>query len=198
MNIQQLPQEEGQSWRPTSEHTLNTWTRIYLHGLMVMAVITVIVFGAQKVFLPLFDIVGDRTLAIVLMVLAFIVVPPLAGSFVLFVIFPLLGKNEAWKGVSAWDDRLMAEVTHARQRAQIVVLNWPSQETRTMGILTSRFSSTSSDGQEWASVYVPTAPNTKLGYIRIVRIDDVEFTDWTLKEWQLYQLTFGAISPDSI
>ena len=77
----------------------------------------------------------------------------------------------------------------------MVVINWPSREVRTMGVHTS----TIREGEHpLAVVYVPTAPQTRYGYIRIVRMEDVEFTDWTWQQWQLYQWTFGSVSPDKL
>ena len=109
----------------------------------------------------------------------------------------MLGKKEGLRGLEVWDDRLLSEVSRAKQRTRIVILNWPSNEVRTMGVMTATFKSNGS-GREMAAVYVPTAPQTKLGYIRIVAVEDVEFTDWTLKQWQLYQLTFGSVNPGSL
>ncbi len=65
------------------------------------------------------------------------------------------------------------------------------------GILASTFPSKKS-GKQLAAVYVPTAPQTKLGYIRIVEVDDFEYTDWTLQQWQLYRIAFGSVSPDRV
>ena len=66
-----------------------------------------------------------------------------------------------------------------------------------MGVLTATLD-TDQNGRKLAAVYVPTAPQTRLGYIRIVAVDDLEFTNWTLKQWQLYQLTFGSVIPESL
>ena len=87
------------------------------------------------------------------------------------------------------------QLSRARKQAQIVIIDWPSKEIRTMGVLTATFNSQDSD-RKLAAVYVPTAPQTRLGYIRIVALDSVEHTDWTLKQWQLYQFTFASFSPE--
>jgi uncharacterized membrane protein len=179
-----------------SKHSLNMWTRICLHGLIAFAVICAVAY-VVTLLAPIFDFTGNRALAIILSIVAILVGPPLLGSIILFGVFPLLGKNEAWRGLLAWDDRILAEVSGAKEKARVVIINWPSKEVRTMGVLTATFASEES-GRQLAAVYVPTAPQTKLGYIRIVELDDVEFTDWTLKQWQLYQFTFGSVSPDEI
>lgn len=185
-----------ESYGVGGKHSLNTWTRVFVHGLIAFIVICAVAY-VVTLLAPIFDFTGNRPVAIILSIVAILVGPPLLGSIILFGLFPLLGKKEAWRGLLAWDDRLLAEVSGAKEKAQVVIVPWPSKEVRTMGVLTATFASEES-GKQLAAVYVPTAPQTKLGYIRIVKLDDVEFTDWTLKQWQLYQFTFGSVSPDRI
>ena len=190
--------EEDHSVQQAAEksHSLNTWTRVYLHGLIAFVAIYAIAY-VVTLLVPVFDFTGNRVVAITLSILAILLGPPLIGSLILFGLFPMLGKREGWRGLLAWDDRLLSEVSDAKQNARVVIINWPSKEVRTMGVLTATFASEDSCNQ-LAAVYVPTAPQTRLGYIRVVGLDDVEFTDWTLKQWQLYQFTFGSFSPDRI
>lgn len=174
-------------------HSLNTWTRVYLHGLLALVVLFAIAYAVSRIA-PAFDFVGSRPLAIATAIVVILAGPPIIGSIILFGVFPLLGKKEAWRGLVAWDDRLISEVSDAREKAQVVIINWPSREVRTMGVLTATFDDDGS-GRKLAAVYTPTAPQTKFGYVRVVDLEDVEFTDWTLKEWQLYQFTFGSAAP---
>ncbi len=177
-------------------YRLGTWARIYLHGFIA----SVVVYGLAYVVMllvPMFDFTGSRAVAIALSMATILIVPPLVGSLILFGVLPLLGKKEAWRGVTAWDDRLFSQLFSARQKVRIVIVNWPSREVRTLGVLTATLTSKDSDRQ-LAAVYVPTAPQTRLGYIRVVSLDEVEFTDWTLRQWQMYQLTFGSVSPNQI
>ncbi len=144
---------------------------------------------------PIFDLTGSMPVAITLSILGILLVPPLVGSLILYGLFPLIGMKEGLRGIIGWDQRLFARVSSARKQVQIVIINWPSKEVRTMGLLTSTFTAHDS-GRQLAAVYVPTAPQTRYGYVRVVSLDEVEFTNLTLKEWQLYQLTFGAGIPD--
>jgi uncharacterized membrane protein len=178
------------------DHLLGKWTRIYLHGVIAFVAIGAIGYVAS-LLLPVFDFTGNRLLAIALATTVIIVGPPVVGSIILYGLFPWLGKRDSMRGLLAWDDRLLSEVTSAKEKARIVIINWPTDNVRTMGVLTSTFASQNSEKQ-LAAVYVPTAPQTKFGYIRIVELDDVEFTDWTFKQWQLYQFTFGSVSPDRL
>lgn len=187
------PDEED---RIGSKHSLSTWARIYLHGIIAFVAIAVVAYVVM-LLAPVFDFTGNPSLAIGLSIAAILVGPPLVGSFILFGLFPLMGTKAAWRGWLAWDDRLLAEVSTAKEKARVVIIKWPSEHVRTIGVLTSTFTSNES-GKLLAAVYVPTAPQTKLGYIRIIEHDEVEFTDWTLKQWQLYQFTFGAASPDRV
>ncbi|TWT85130.1 hypothetical protein CA13_66120 [Planctomycetes bacterium CA13] len=184
------------TYKVRSKHSLDTWARVYLHGLIAFVLIFAIAY-LVTLLLPVFDFTGNRLLSIVVTVFAILVGPPMVGSVILFGVFPLLGKKEALRGLLRWDDRLLNEISDAKEKAQIVMINWPSEEVRTMGVLTSSFLSPEGATQ-LAAVYVPTTPQTKLGYIRVVKLDQVEFTDWTLKQWQLYQFTFGSVCPDRI
>lgn len=192
MNDDRLrPQNEATA--PGREHTLGTWTRIYLHGCIAFLVVYALTLVVSRL-VPLFGFVDSPVLAFVLAILAILVLPPLVGSIVLYGLLPLLGKKEAWRGLAAWDNKLVSEVSRAKQMARIVILNWPSEEVRTMGVLTATFDA-DEGSRQMAAVYVPSAPQTRVGYIRIVAVDDLEFTDWTLKQWHLYQLTFGSANP---
>jgi hypothetical protein len=182
--------------RIESQHLLSTWTRIYLHGLIAFVLIFAVAYVVTRL-LPFFEFADNPVLAMALSIIAIVVGPPLLGSLTLYGLFPLLGKKQGWRGLLGWDDRLIAEVSDAKEKVRVVIIRWPSDNVRTMGILTSTFLSKKS-GKQLAAVYIPTAPQTKLGYIRIVEVDDVEYTDWTLQQWQLYQFTFGSVSPDRV
>lgn len=176
------------------DHTLGTWARVYVHGAIACIGLAVVGYAVSKL-VPILDVTGNRAVAIALSVIAILAGPPLFGSIILYGIFPLLGKKKGWRGLLVWDDRLLEEVSAAKSNARIVIINWPSHEVRTMGVLTSTFAAKDT-GTPLAAVYVPTAPQTKLGYIRVVPLEDVEHTDWTLKQWQMYQFTFGSVTPE--
>ena len=182
------------STKSGEEQYLGTWARIYLHGIIAFVVLFAMAYVVTRL-LPIFDFTGSQPLAIALSVVAILFVPPLVGSLILYGILPLIGLKEGWRGVIGWDKRLFSQVSAARQSSQIVIINWPSKEVRTLGVLTSTFTADDS-GKQLAAVYVPTAPSTRYGYIRVVALDEVEVTGLTLKEWQLFQLSFGSINPE--
>jgi len=174
---------------------LGIWARIYLHGILAFVALYAVAYVVTSLA-PLFTFTDSPLLAFALAVLVIVLVPPLVGSLILYGLFPLIGMKEGWRGVIGWDKRLFSQVSSAHQKTRIVIINWPSKEVRTMGVLTSTFTTNESPA-ELAAVYVPTAPSTRYGYIRVIALNEVEFTDLTFKEWQLYQLTFGSVSPES-
>jgi uncharacterized membrane protein len=185
--------EEDRFSETDGPHLLNTWSRIYLHGCLALIVVFATAYVVQ-LLVPFYDFIGSRGLSVLFSILTIVLAPPLIGSLILLGLLPMLGKHEGLRGLDVWDDRVISEITRAKKKTQIVIINWPNKEVRTMGVLTGTFAAMSSD-QQLASVYVPTAPQTRYGYIRVVPLEEVEITDWTLKQWQLYQLTFGSAHP---
>ncbi|MBB3210494.1 hypothetical protein FHS27_006341 [Rhodopirellula rubra] len=88
------PDEED---RIGSKHSLSTWARIYLHGIIAFVAIAVVA-NVVMLLAPVFDFTGNPSLAIGLSIAAILVGPPLVGSFILFGLFPLMGTKAAWRG----------------------------------------------------------------------------------------------------
>ncbi len=179
-----------------SSHALQIWVRIYLHGLLAFIVLCAMAY-VVNLLVPFFDFFDNRGVAVAISIFMILAAPPFVGSVVIFGLLPFLGKKEAWRGVTVWDDRLISEVTEARGRAQIVIVDWPDSNVRTMGVLTSSLEA-ENPAEQLATVYIPTAPQTRYGYVHVIPLKNLEMTDWTLKQWQLYQLSFGSIHPDQL
>lgn len=77
---------------------------------------------------------------------------------------------------------------------RVVLINFPSEEMKTVGILT-RIMNESDAGRTLAVVYVPTTPNPTSGYVEIVPIERVVATDWTLDEAMNFIVSAGAVAP---
>jgi uncharacterized membrane protein len=80
------------------------------------------------------------------------------------------------------------------EQQRVVLINFPSESMKTIGLLT-RTMTDGSSGRKLAIVYVPTTPNPTSGYIEIVPIEDVTSTDWTLDEAMNFIITAGAVAP---
>jgi uncharacterized membrane protein len=80
---------------------------------------------------------------------------------------------------------------------RVVLINFPSPEMKTIGLVT-RILKDSETGEELAAVYVPTSPNPTSGYIEIVPVRDVTFTDWTFDQAMSFVVTGGSSAPETI
>lgn len=83
------------------------------------------------------------------------------------------------------------------EERRVVLIDFPSREMKTIGLVT-RILKDKHTGQELAAVYVPTAPNPTSGYVEIVPMNLVTFTDWTFDQAMAFIVTGGSNSPDTI
>jgi uncharacterized membrane protein len=75
----------------------------------------------------------------------------------------------------------------------VVLISFPSEEMKTVGILTRVM--TEESGRTLAIVYVPTTPNPTSGYVEIVPIERVVAIDWTMDEAMSFIMSAGAVAP---
>lgn len=80
---------------------------------------------------------------------------------------------------------------------RVVLIDFPSPEMKTIGLVT-RTMRDSVTGAELAAVYVPTSPNPTSGYIEIVPVDAITFTDWTFDQAMSFIVTGGSNAPETI
>jgi uncharacterized membrane protein len=94
--------------------------------------------------------------------------------------------------------QLIASFQSPTEGAQkVVLIEFPSPEMRTVGLVTQRFRA-SDTGEELAAVYVPTTPNPTSGYVEIVPVDRLVWLDWTLNEAIQFIVSAGVISPETV
>ena len=80
---------------------------------------------------------------------------------------------------------------------RVVLINFPSLEMKTVGLVTRTFRDRDT-GRELAAVYVPTTPNPTSGYLEIVPIERITPTDWTVDEAMAFVVSGGAVAPDTM
>ncbi|MCC6220080.1 MAG: DUF502 domain-containing protein [Deltaproteobacteria bacterium] len=79
----------------------------------------------------------------------------------------------------------------------VVLINFPSERMKTVGILT-RLLKDEVTGESLAAVYVPTTPNPTSGYLEILPLADVVPTNWNMEEAMTFIISGGAVAPESI
>ena len=80
---------------------------------------------------------------------------------------------------------------------RVVLIDFPSPEMKTVGLVTRTFADADT-GLQLAAVYVPTTPNPTSGYLEIVPIDKITNTNWTVDEAMTFIVSGGAVAPDRI
>ncbi|MDZ4376071.1 MAG: DUF502 domain-containing protein [Phenylobacterium sp.] len=79
----------------------------------------------------------------------------------------------------------------------VVLIEFPSPEMRTIGLVTNRFKA-SDTGEELAAVYVPTTPNPTSGYVEIVPVARLVWLDWSVNDAIQFIVSAGVIAPDAV
>ena len=87
--------------------------------------------------------------------------------------------------------------TKPDEAKKVVLINYPSPEMKTIGLLT-RTMTDRVTGRPLAAVYVPTTPNPTSGFLEIVPFEDIVMTDWTVNEALSFIVSGGMIGPDEI
>lgn len=80
---------------------------------------------------------------------------------------------------------------------RVVLINYPSPEMKTIGLIT-RIIVDKDSGKQLAAVYVPTTPNPTSGFLELVPLEDVIFTDWPVNEAIAFIVSGGVVGPDKI
>ena len=78
---------------------------------------------------------------------------------------------------------------------RVVLIDFPSPEMKTVGLVTRTFED-SDTGRKLAAVYVPTTPNPTSGYLEIVPVEKITMTDWTVDEAMTFIVSGGAVTPE--
>ena len=80
---------------------------------------------------------------------------------------------------------------------RVVLINFPSEEMKTVGLVTRTFEDDVT-GRKLAAVYVPTTPNPTSGYLEIVPVERITSTNWSFDEAMAFIVSGGAVAPDEM
>jgi uncharacterized membrane protein len=80
---------------------------------------------------------------------------------------------------------------------RVVLIDFPHKEMKSVGFVT-RVLRDEATGIELAAVYVPTTPNPTSGYLEVVPMDKLIFTDWSMDQAMTFIISGGAVSPEHI
>ena len=80
---------------------------------------------------------------------------------------------------------------------RVVLIEFPSNEMKTIGLVTRIFNDADT-GEEIAAVYVPTTPNPTSGFMVLVPEDQVTKLDMSVTDGFKFIISLGSISPDHL
>jgi uncharacterized membrane protein len=93
--------------------------------------------------------------------------------------------------------KLVDALTQTPEGQQIVLIDFPSPEMKTVGIVT-RTIKDADTGEELAAVFVPTTPNPTNGYLEIVPMSKLTRTNWEMDDAMNFIISGGAVGPESM
>jgi len=133
---------------------------------------------------------------IVLSLLLLLIVP-LAAGWLGGILLKFMDGRRNVQALRTMQEKLFAEVKEGSSREFPVVLaNTPNANVRSLAVVTSRFKEASGD-RELAAVYLPGTPDPTRGTLRIIAVEELTFTEWSVENLTDFHVTFGSLSPDS-
>ncbi len=79
---------------------------------------------------------------------------------------------------------------------RVALVAWPNDDVRTVGVV-MRYQPDTVEGEGRATVFIPNSPNPMSGILRVVSLDKLEFTDWTMDDVVALSISRGALLPKS-
>ncbi|MFC4349064.1 DUF502 domain-containing protein [Kordiimonas lipolytica] len=141
----------------------------------------------------------NTSLSVIVLLLLFYVVGWLAsryvGQKVLTLFEQTVDRIPVAKSIYRTIKRLADAVqTSSNDVERVVLIEFPSRDMKTVGLVTRTFKDTTT-GRELAAVYVPTTPNPTSGYLEIVPVEYVTPTNWKMDEAMSFIISGGADVP---
>ena len=171
----------------------------YVFGWLFLVVLA----WAGNLLSPVFGDLGgllDRVvpsappgLRIVAFAVALVIIPLVAGVGANILLRFFQGRRNV-QAVLQLQEKLFSTVEPGATPAfQVALLDWPNPDVKTLGLVTGTFKAES--GQELAAVYMPGTPGPSKGSLKVVSLDSITITDWTVSDIQDFHYTFGSVSP---
>jgi len=80
--------------------------------------------------------------------------------------------------------------------SSVVLISFPSPELKTIALVTKTISDAKT-GSKLAVVFVPTSPTPTSGYIEIVPVEELIYTDWSVEQAMSFLMSGGTDIPPS-
>jgi uncharacterized membrane protein len=144
-----------------------------------------------------------RSIAAILIVLLFLYLlgwaaTKVLGRRIIYLAEALISRIPFVETIYRSIKRLLTVIDQSGAKGQqVVLIDFPSSDMKAVGLVTKIILDADS-GEELAAVYVPTSPNPTSGYVELVPVKDIVFTDWTVDQAMAFIVTGGTTSPDRV
>ena len=177
------------------------WT--YLLGwLFIAAVALIFQFIGPTLFEQFSSIVeaiaptAHLVLKIILFIALLLLIPLAVGWLARILLKSMQGRRNV-EALQVMQEKLFAEVSEGNTRGfSVPLVNWPNPGFRALGVITSTFRESAGD-RELATIYIPDTPDPTSGTLRVVAIEDLTMTEWSIENLTDFHVTFGSVCPTS-
>ena len=177
------------------------WT--YLLGWVFIAGIALVIkYVGPTLFEHLASIVDlvapsvSLGVKIALQVALLVVIPLVVGMLAEFLLRSMQGRRNV-EALQTMQEKLYAEYAPGDSRGfPVVLVDSPNAKLRSLAVITATFKEAAGD-RELAAIYLPGTPDPTSGALRIVAVEDLTFTEWSLNDLTDFHITFGSVSPVS-
>ena len=133
---------------------------------------------------------------IILFITLLLIIPLAAGWLARILLKTMKGRRNV-EALQVMQEKLFAEVAKGDSRGfPVAFVDWPNPGFRSLGVITSTFKEVEG-GRELASIYLPGTPDPTSGMLRVVAIEDLAMTEWTIENLTDFHVTFGSVCPKS-
>lgn len=166
---------------------------LYLAGRAISKAYSQVAVGIEPMVRSLESAVPNAILVVTILILG----PWVVGrALELFLSGRLFQRQRGFRAFQRMEKRLTTELNiDDRHGYRVALVNWPSPETRSLGLIVEDFVDPGT-GRELAAVFFPNTPDPTKGAIRVVAAEDLQLTDWGLSDLARFHVTFGSAAPD--
>ena len=185
------------------QNRLDSYKWTYLLGwLFIAAVALIFQFIGPTLFERFSSIVeaiaptAHLALKIFLFIALLLLIPLAAGWLARILLKSMQGRRNV-EALQVMQEKLFAEVSEGKTRGfPVALVNWPNEGFRSLEVITSTFKE-SEGGRELAGIYVPGTPDPTSGTLKVVAIEDLTMTEWSIENLTDFHVTFGSVCPTS-